>query len=139
MNPPMNPEEPAPDFRATPRLVIGLTVMLAGLVMALDSLGLVDGGAVFRFWPLALIAIGILKAISPARQGSAALLWIVIGVAFLLVTLGRMSFGGVWAVVIFAVGANIAWKALRPVGLPRGRQVRRDAVEGDEGEGDHRR
>jgi len=114
-----NPEEPAPDFRATPRLVIGLAVMLAGLVMALDSLGLVDGGAVFRFWPLALIAIGILKAVSPARQGSAALLWIVIGVAFLLVTLGRMSFGGVWAVVIFAVGANIAWKALRPMGLPK--------------------
>jgi len=59
----MNPEEPAPDFRATPRLVIGLAVMLAGLVLALDSLGLVDGGAVFRYWPLALIAIGILKAI----------------------------------------------------------------------------
>ena len=119
MNPPMNPEEPAPDFRATPRLVIGLAVMLAGLVMALDSLGLVDGGLVFRFWPLAIIAVGILKAIAPGRQGSAGLLWIVIGVAFLLVTLGRMSFGGVWAVIIFAVGANIAWKALRPVGLPK--------------------
>jgi predicted membrane protein len=119
MNPPLNPEEPAPDFRATPRLVIGLTVMLAGLVLALDSLGLVNGGAVFRYWPLALIAVGVMKALSPARQGSTALLWIVIGGAFLLVTLGHMSFGGVWAVVIFAIGANIAWKALRPPSLPK--------------------
>jgi predicted membrane protein len=119
MNPATQPGEPAPDFRATPRLVIGLAVMLGGLVLALDSLGMVDGSAVFRFWPLAVIAVGILKAMSPARQGSAALLWIVVGVAFLLVTLGRMSFGGVWAVIIFAVGANIAWKALRPVGLPK--------------------
>ena len=106
-------------LRVTPRLVIGLAVMLAGLVLALDSLGFVDGGAFFRFWPLAIIAVGILKAMSPARQGSTAILWIVVGIAFLLVTLGRMSFGGVWAVVIFAVGANIAWKALRPVGLPK--------------------
>ncbi len=129
MDPAINPDEPSPDFRATPRLVIGLTVMLAGLVLALDSLGFVDGGAFFRFWPLAIIAIGVLKAMSPVRQGSTALLWIVIGVAFLMVTLGRMSFGGVWAVVIFAVGANIAWKALRPVRAPRDPSAALDMIQ----------
>jgi predicted membrane protein len=119
MNPPMNPEEPAPEFRVTPRLVVGLVVMLAGLVMALDSLGFVDGSAVFRFWPLALIAVGVAKLMSPARQGSAALLWIVAGTGFLLVMLGRLSAGGVWALLIFALGAHIAWKALRPPGVPK--------------------
>jgi predicted membrane protein len=119
MEPVTTPEPSASDFRVTPRLVVGLMVMLAGLVLALDSLGLVDGHAVFRFWPLALIAVGVVKAMSPVRQGSAGLVWIVAGVAFLLVTLGRMSFGGVWAVLLFAVGANIAWKALRPVGVPK--------------------
>jgi predicted membrane protein len=98
--------------------VLGLGVMLAGLVLALDSLGLVDGGALFRFWPLALIAVGIVKWLSPAPQRMSALFWIVAGVAFLLVTLGRMSFAGVWAVLLFLVGAKIAWKALRPVALP---------------------
>jgi hypothetical protein len=114
MDPAIDPQESPPDFRVTPRLVIGLAVMLAGLVMALDSLGLVDGSAVFRFWPLALIAVGVVKLMSPARQGSAAILWIVAGMGFLLVTLGRMSAGGVWALLIFALGAHIAWKALRP-------------------------
>jgi predicted membrane protein len=119
MDPAMDPREQPPEFRVTPRLVVGLTVMLAGLVMALDSLGLVDGSAVFRFWPLALIAVGVVKLLSPARQGSAALLWIVAGVGFLLVTLDRMSAGGVWALLIFALGAHIAWRALRPPAVPR--------------------
>jgi predicted membrane protein len=119
MNPPMDPEQPAGDFRVTPRLVVGLAVMLAGLVLALDSLGLVDGGVFFRFWPLALVAIGVVKLMSPARHGSSAIVWIVAGIAFLLVTLGRMSFAGVWALIIFAVGANIAWKAFRPPAVPR--------------------
>jgi predicted membrane protein len=119
MDPAMSPEPPPPEFRVTPRLVVGLAIMLAGLVLALDSLGLVDGGVFFRLWPLALIAIGVVKLMSPARHGSSAIVWIVAGVAFLLVTLGRMSFAGVWALVIFAVGANIAWKAFRPPGVPR--------------------
>lgn len=102
-----------PGSRVTPRLVIGLTIMLAGFVLALDSLGLVDAGVVLRFWPLALIAVGVAKWLSPARS-SGALVWIVAGIGFLLVSLDRMSFGGVWALVIFFVGANIAWRALRP-------------------------
>ncbi|HEX9189976.1 MAG TPA: DUF5668 domain-containing protein [Vicinamibacteria bacterium] len=119
MNPPMDPEQPAGDVRVTPRLVVGLAIMLAGLVLALDSLGLVDGGIFFRFWPLALVAVGVVKLLSPAGPSSTGLVWIVAGAAFLLVTLGRMSFAGVWALIIFAVGANIAWKALRPPVVPK--------------------
>ena len=118
MDPALHPEQPSPEFRVTPRVVLGLGVMLAGLVLALDSLGLVDGGAVFRFWPLALVAVGVVKWLSPAPQRVSAVFWMLAGVALLLVTLGRMSFVGVWAVLLFLLGANIAWKALRPVGTP---------------------
>src|SRR5512140_2553313 len=102
----------------TPRLVIGLAIMTAGLVLALDSLGVLDSGAVLRFWPLVLIAVGVAKWTSAPHQASAAVVWIVAGLGFLLVSLGRMSFGGVWAMVLFFVGAHIAWRALRPP-LPR--------------------
>lgn len=114
MNPPWNPQEAeAADFRLTPRLVIGLAIMLAGLVLALDSLGIVDGSFVFRYWPLALVAVGVVKLLSPTR-GSSGVVWIAAGIGFLLVTLGRMSFAGIWAMIIFFVGANIVWRALRP-------------------------
>jgi predicted membrane protein len=118
MQPAFKPDEPSQDLRVTPRVVLGLCVMLAGLVLALDSLGLVEGGAIFRFWPLALIAVGVVKWLSPAPQRMSAFFWIVAGVAFLLVTLGHMSFAGVWAALLFLVGAKIAWKALRPAALP---------------------
>jgi hypothetical protein len=103
-----------PDPRVTPRLVVGLAIMSAGFILALDSLGLVDGTIVFRLWPLVLVAIGVVKWLAPPRQVSAGIGWIVAGFGFLLVTLGRMSFGGVWAMILFFAGANIAWRALRP-------------------------
>lgn len=103
-----------PSFRLTPRLVVGLAIMTAGFVLALDSLGLVDGTVVFRLWPLVLVAIGVVKWLAPPRQFSAGIVWIVAGFGFLLVTLGRMSFGGIWAMILFFAGANIAWRALRP-------------------------
>lgn len=114
MNPPMNPEEPAPDFRVTPRLVIGLAVMLAGFLLALDSLGFADAGYVFRFWPLALVAVGITKLLSGAAERSGAFLLIVLGAGLLALNLGWLSFPRVAAIVLFLVGAHIAWKALVP-------------------------
>lgn len=118
MQPVTNPEPPA-DMKVTPRVVLGLCVMTAGVALALDSLGVLDAGAVFRFWPLALIAVGAAKLLSPGPHTMTAFFWIAAGAAMLLVTLGHMSFGGVWAVMLFVIGANIAWKALRPVASPR--------------------
>jgi hypothetical protein len=114
MNPPMNPEEPAPDFRVTPRLVIGLAIMLAGFLLALDSLGFADAGQVFRWWPLALIAVGVTKLLGNASQRSGAFLLIMLGAALLALNLGLLSFPRVAAIVLFLVGARIAWKALVP-------------------------
>ena len=39
MNPTLNPDETTGEVRVTPRVVLGLVVMFAGLVLALDSLG----------------------------------------------------------------------------------------------------
>ena len=102
MNPTLNPDETTGEVRLTPRVVLGLAVMLAGLVLALDSLGFVEGGQIFRFWPLILVAIGAVKWASPVPQKMSALIWVLAGVAFLLHTLNRMSFGGVWALLLWS-------------------------------------
>lgn len=114
MNPPMNPEEPAPDFRVTPRLVIGVAIMLAGFLLAVDSLGFIDAGQIFRFWPVVLIAFGVTKLLGNACQRSGAFVWIVAGAALLAHTLGLLSFPRVAAIALFLVGARIAFKALAP-------------------------
>jgi predicted membrane protein len=114
MNPPMNPEEPTPDLRVTPRLVIGLAIMLAGFLLAIDSLGFVDAGRILQYWPVVLIAVGVTKLLGDASQRSGAYVWIVAGAALLALTLGLLSFPRVAAIVLFLVGARIAWKALAP-------------------------
>jgi hypothetical protein len=101
-------------FRLTPRLVIGLAIMLAGFLLALDSLGWADAGEVFRYWPLALVAVGITKLLTTAAARSGAFLLIVLGAALLALNLGWLSFPRVAAIVLFLVGARIAWKALAP-------------------------
>jgi predicted membrane protein len=106
------------DPPVTPRLVLGLAIMLAGLVLALDSLGVMDARFVFRLWPLILIAVGVAKWQS-AYQRSSAFVWIVAGVALLLMTVGRMPASRLWAAALFFIGANIAWRALRPT-VPKG-------------------
>jgi hypothetical protein len=108
---------PDPDdsgFRLTPRLVIGLAIMLAGFLLALDSLGWADAGQLFRYWPLALVAVGITKLLASGGQRSGAFLLIFLGAALLALNLGWLSFPRVAAIVLFLVGARIAWKALAP-------------------------
>ena len=114
----MDRHEGRPEMPVTPRLVLGLAVMLAGLVLALDSLGLLDAGFVFRFWPLILVAVGVVKWKTP-YQSSSAFVWIVAGIALLFMTVGRMPASRLWAAALFFIGANIAWRALRPA-VPRG-------------------
>ncbi|MGE5124702.1 MAG: LiaF transmembrane domain-containing protein [Betaproteobacteria bacterium] len=104
--------------QAIPRLVIGLSIMAAGLALALDSLGVLDAGVVLRYWPLIIVAVGVAKLTSATNDRQRGLVWIAAGGGFLLVTLGRMSFGGVWAMLLLFVGANVVWRALRPP-LPR--------------------
>lgn len=102
------------DFRITPRLVLGLAIMLAGFLLAVDSLGLVDAGRIFRFWPVVLIAVGVTKLLGNVTQRSGAFVWIVAGGALLSLNLGLVSFPRVAAVVLLLVGARIAWKSLVP-------------------------
>jgi hypothetical protein len=114
MTPPTNPEEPTPDLRVSPRLVIGLAIMLAGFLLAIDSLGFVDAGRIFQYWPVVLVAVGVAKLLGDADQRSGAFVWIVAGAALLALTLGFLSFPRVAAIVLFLAGARIAWKALAP-------------------------
>ena len=111
----MNRREGQPPTQGiTPRLVLGLTIMTAGLLLALDNLGLVDAGAFFRYWPLALGALGIARLRSPPSQRQGGVFWLSIGLILLGFTTGFLSFQRLWAVLLVFVGGHIAWRALRP-------------------------
>ena len=56
--------QPAPassGFRITPQLIVGLLVIFVGVVFSLDQLGFSPAVNYLRFWPMAIIAIGVVK------------------------------------------------------------------------------
>jgi predicted membrane protein len=107
-------DERPPHPGIAPRLVLGLTVMIAGLVLALDNLGVVDGGLFFRYWPLAFVILGLLKLTAPLGQRSGGIVFLLLGVVLLAFTSGLMNFQRLVALLLLLVGGSIAWRALRP-------------------------
>ena len=47
-----------PRFSVTPRMVLGVTLALVGVLLTLDRLGLGPIGRLFRYWPVPIMAIG---------------------------------------------------------------------------------
>jgi Domain of unknown function (DUF5668) len=106
---------------ATPRLVIGLGLALFGLLLTLDRLGLLDARYALRFWPVILIAVGVLHYRNPPglqRGGRSinGLIWIVIGSWLLLNSLRILRVGIwdlFWPMVLIAVGVSLVMQTLR--------------------------
>jgi predicted membrane protein len=83
---------PPTNHSVTPKFVIGVCLVLAGVVLALDQLGLLYANHLLRFWPAALIIIGLVML--QRREGQSALralVLIVVGGWLLLNTLGLVS------------------------------------------------
>jgi hypothetical protein len=100
--------------RLTPRLVIGLSVMAAGAVLFLDQIGIVRAGNLLRLWPVVLIGVGLAKLTQPPESRQGAVVWLIVGGGLLAASLDLIRTRGLWAFVLMAVGAHIAWKAMAP-------------------------
>ena len=61
---------PAPGgFRVTPQLIVGLLIIFVGVVFTLDELGFSPALNYLRYWPTAIIVIGVVKMLQ-AREGA---------------------------------------------------------------------
>jgi predicted membrane protein len=76
----------------TPKFVIGVCLVLMGVVLALDQLGVVQANHLLRFWPAALIIVGLVMLQRRERHSALrALVLIVVGGWLLLNTLGLVG------------------------------------------------
>src|ERR1700733_4042248 len=102
---------PSDNRSLTPKFVIGACLVLMGVVLALEQLGLLEAHHLLRFWPAALIIIGLVMLQRTEKHSALrALLLIVIGGWLLLNTLGWVSLD-LWEfivpLVLVLVGARI--------------------------------
>lgn len=100
------------------RLVIGLAIILVGVIFTLDNLDLIRAGAYFKYWPVLLVAVGVVKIVQTSSWVSYAwsLVWIVVGLWLLGQNVGliTISIWSLWPLLLVLLGATILWRAFWP-------------------------
>ncbi|WP_052571883.1 LiaF transmembrane domain-containing protein [Geothrix fermentans] len=112
MNAPDEAKAPSP---FSPKLVVGVAIIVAGLVLTLDNLGLIEAHTIFKLWPLVLVAVGFAKIRQDRGGGSMGGWFLVLGGTFLLLftfARGRMT-EALAPMLVVAVGILIVVKALK--------------------------
>lgn len=99
------------------RLAFGLSLLAAGSIAWLDHIGRINGRDFLRWWPLALIAVGIAQAANRRWIGVA--IYVGAGLAFMpaLPFLRHVRPGlilGLWPLLITAAGISLVTQTLRP-------------------------
>ncbi len=108
-------------FAVTPRLIVGLTVLALGVAFLLDEMGRFEARQILRFWPLALIVLGLTSVVQ-ARETAGRLFGGVaafVGLWFLFDNLGWIDSNPFillkyfWPVTLLAAGGMLVWRSLR--------------------------
>jgi predicted membrane protein len=112
MNAPDDAKAPSP---FSPKLVVGVAIIVAGLVLTLDNLGLIEAHTIFKLWPLVLVVMGIAKLRQEGGGGGLGGWFLVLGGCFLLLfTFARGHVAEALApMLVVAVGILIVTKALK--------------------------
>jgi hypothetical protein len=110
------PTSPRSDFRVTPQLILGILIICVGVIFTLDELGYAPALSFLKFWPMALIAIGVTKMLA-ARDGGGAfagLLFTLIGVWLQgeELNLIHIELRNVWPVGLVLFGLYLVWQGL---------------------------
>jgi predicted membrane protein len=103
--------------RATGRLIFGLVVIWLGVLFLLQELTNFDADVILRWWPVALIAYGLMRLTGTwsRQQVTAGAIFTLLGLWMLLRSLGIMpvGIGDLWPVVLIAIGALMVSGGMR--------------------------
>jgi predicted membrane protein len=108
-----NPNFPA--AAGAVRLVFGILVIVAGLLFTLDNFGIVSARFLLKLWPVALVAVGLMKALQRKGFWNGFWGWVValVGALWLLENLDLVDFP-LWKLlplVLVAIGIRLVQKA----------------------------
>ena len=108
------------DERANPlsgRLIIGLMLVALGVLWTLDNLGWTDAGRIIEWWPVLVLAVGVMRltGFGMERQAGFGTFLTIIGTLLVLGKLDvvHVGFGIIWPLLIIFMGSQVVWRALR--------------------------
>ena len=93
------------------KVIIGLVVICAGILLLLENLGVAIKINLWDFWPVALILIGLSQIFrhNETRNGFSGAIFVIVGILFLLNNLDIIVFsvGTFWPIIIIIFGIAI--------------------------------
>lgn len=114
--------------RLSNQSIVGIIIVAIGIIFLVDSLGLMETGSVFRWWPSLIILAGVWRLVANRfAYLFGPLLMISIGVFIQLLMLG-LDIGGLWPVILIILGVLLFVGGPRLRKLGRGRREHRDDV-----------
>ena len=106
-----------PQFRWTGRLIFGLVIITLGVLFTLDNLDLIDSGDILRWWPVALVVVGIAKitGIGTNQKPVLGIILSLVGTWWTVHNLGYIDIEpwDIWPVFLIAVGAMIVFRSMK--------------------------
>jgi len=117
-------------YRSIVRLIIGLSILGIGLLWTLDNLDVLESEPITRWWPLVVIAVGLVRLFDPAASKLGSIVIALVGVGILLDVLDVWDFdpGDFIPLVIAFIGAKLVLDVFRRRSVRRGTNESPDAV-----------
>jgi hypothetical protein len=94
------------------RTSLGLVLIIVGLVLTLDSAGVLHTDGLGRWWPLLLVGVGIVKVRQPREDGqrAAGVAFLMVGSLFLFTSI--LSVRSAWPLLVVGFGAFLIWQGV---------------------------
>ena len=101
-------------FPITPRLIIGLAILILGSLWTLDNLNLLESEDFTRWWPVVIIAIGAVQFVNRKTNRIGPVLLMVAGAFLTVMSVSDYDFdlGDLIPLAIALFGAKLVWDAL---------------------------
>jgi len=111
--------------RSHGRVLVGMLIIAAGLMMLADQIGVSDVHLSGRFWPLFLIALGVVRLVEPRvhrdgrpRSRRTGAWFVFLGLWFLLneFHLYGFDYQTSWPLLMVGAGVGMVWRAFEHPG-----------------------
>jgi cell wall-active antibiotic response 4TMS protein YvqF len=94
------------------RTSLGLVLIIVGLILALDSAGVLRTEGLGRWWPLLLVGVGVVKVRQPREDGqrAAGVAFLMLGGLFLFTSI--LAVRSAWPMLMVGFGAFLLWQGV---------------------------
>ena len=105
-------------FRLTPQVMLGIIIVIVGLLVTLDNLGVLYARDYVRYWPVLIMAYGVAHLVQPrgsyGRFGG--VVWLLIGSALLIDSLAflNLRLADLWPLLLVLFGLFVIMRSWAP-------------------------